>query len=69
MKKVLGMTLVGMLLLGGVAVFAGDGCCGAGGPPTVGTNFTAKNGVTKLNLTDEQKVKVSALHAACKTSV
>ena len=68
MKKILGTMLVGMVLLGAVAVFADGGCCAAGGSAKVGTNFTAKNGVAKLNLTAEQRAKVTDLLAECKTS-
>jgi len=68
MKRVLGTMLVGMLLLGTMAAFAGEGCCGAGGTGKVGTNFTANNSLAKLNLTDEQKSKVDAVVAECKTS-
>ena len=54
--------LVGMLVLGTVTVFAGSGCCGAGGAAKATECFA------KLNLTAEQKSKVEALLAECKTT-
>ena len=62
MKKVLGLMLVGMLVLGTVTVNAGSGCCSAGGATKATECFA------KLNLTAEQKTKVEALLAECKTT-
>ena len=62
MKRILGIMLVSVLLLGTVAVFAGEGCCAAG------ASAKATDCFAKLNLTAEQKSKVDALQAECKTS-
>lgn len=62
MKKAFGVMLAGVVLLGGVAAFAGDGCCAAGSA-TKATDCFAK-----LNLTAQQKAKVEALQAECKTN-
>ena len=65
MKKLFGILAVSVLL-GTVGAWAGDGCCaGAAGPHV---NFTAGNDCfAKLNLTADQKSKVNALFADCKT--
>ena len=60
--------LVGLVWLGTAAAFAGDGCCAAGGTAKAGANFTANTGFAGLNLTAEQKTKVAAVVAECKTS-
>ncbi len=55
--------LVSVLLLGAGSVFAGEGCC-----PSGGGTAKAANCFAKLNLTAEQKSKIDALQANCKTS-
>ena len=68
MKKVLGM-LASVLLLGTVTVLAGEGCCAGSGTAKPGVNFTANNDCfAKLNLTAEQRSKVTDLLADCKSS-
>ena len=62
MKRVFGIMIVSVLLLGAVSVFAGDGCC-AGGSAAKAANCFAN-----LNLTADQKTKVDALKTECKTS-
>ena len=64
MKQIFGIVLAAVLLVG-TAAFAVDGCCGAaaGGAKVEGKCTGGGGGVlSKLNLTDEQKTKVSALH-------
>ena len=62
MKRVFGVMLVSVLLLGTMSVFAGEGCCAAG------TSAKPADCFAKLNLTADQKAKVDALQADCKTS-
>jgi len=61
MKRVLGVMLVSVLLLGAEAVFAGDGCYGGG------SGAKAADCFAKLNLTADQKAKVDALQEDCKS--
>lgn len=61
MKRVFGVLLVSMLLLGAVSLFADAGCCAGGGAATVANCFT------NLNLTADQKAKVAALQVDCKS--
>ena len=68
MKRVFGILAASVLVWGTVTTWAGDGCCAGGGAAKPNVNFTANNDCfAKLNLTAEQRAKVTDLVAACKT--
>jgi hypothetical protein len=64
MSKLLGLILAGVILIGGVSVYAGGGCCAAGAK----ADAKCSNGdsFAKMTLTDDQKTKIEALRAECK---
>ena len=67
MKRFMGMLMVSALVLGVAVARASAGCCSGEGAAKTGANFTAKNDCfAKLNLSDDQKSKVTALMADCK---
>ena len=62
------MLVASVLVWGAGAAWAGDGCCAGGGAAKPGVNFSANTDCfAKLNLTAEQRAKVTDLVAACKT--
>ena len=68
MKQVFGMLVAGVLILDAVANFAGAGCCASGDAAKPSVNFSANNDCfAKLNLTADQRSKVTDLVAECKT--
>ena len=64
MKKILGLTLVAMIGVG--AAFAGDGCCMSKAGVKAGGSCEM---TAKLNLTDAQKIKLTALQERCQRAV
>ena len=63
MNKVLGLVLAGVVTLGVATAFAGgDGCCMGKKAKSGGS---CSDMFSKLNLTDDQKAKVNALHEEC----
>ena len=68
MKRVFGMLVAGVLVLGASANFAGAGCCASDNDAKPSVNFTANNDYfAKLNLTADQRSKATDLLAACKS--
>jgi hypothetical protein len=66
MKRMFGIMVASVLLMGAVAAFAGDGCCAAGSKGKAGGQCAAGDTLAKLNLTADQQSKVDALKAECK---
>lgn len=65
MKKILGWLVAAFVLVGGVSVFADEGCsgCAKGSAQAKPNDMLAK-----LNLTTEQKAKLAALKEECAKS-
>ena len=62
MKKFLALAVAAVVVISAAAVYAGEGCCGgmsANGASCSGNMFS------KLNLTPDQKAKVSTLLTEC----
>ena len=68
MKRVFGILVASVLVLGAGANFAEAGCCAGGDDAKPSVNFTANNDCfAKLNLSADQRSKVTDLLAACKS--
>jgi Spy/CpxP family protein refolding chaperone len=66
MKKFYAFAVAAALLVGAASVFAGgDGCCAAGKMKSSAKAGACADLYGKLNLTDEQKAKVTALKDEC----
>ena len=67
MNRVFGILVASVLVLGASANFAGAGCCAGGDDAKPGVNFSANNDCfAKLNLSADQRSKVTDLVAECK---
>ena len=66
MKRILGLMLAGVLLLGTTAAFAAEGCGGgAADAPKAAKCSLCDAALSKMKLTDDQKTKIAALKEEC----
>ena len=62
MRRFLALAVAAVVVMGGTAVYAGDGCC-AGKSKSSAKGGCCNDMLSKLNLTPEQKAKIETLRA------
>ena len=65
MKQVIGLALAGMISLGVVSSYAGSACCRPGGAKGEAKATSCMDSFAKLNLTEDQKTRLTALKEEC----
>ena len=65
MKRLLGLAVAVVVLVGAARVYAGDGCCAAGKMKDSAKGAACGDMFSKLNLTADQKAKITALKDEC----
>jgi len=65
MKRLLGLAVAAVVLIGTASVYADGGCCAAGKAKMGAKGAACCDTFSKLNLNDMQKAKIAALKDEC----